>query len=59
MGGKRNDSKWSAYLNLVLNAFATYLSAPVPEPSIWATMLIGFGLCYTAFRRGRGRVSTA
>jgi PEP-CTERM motif-containing protein len=53
------DALTTTNLNLVLNAFATYQSAPVPEPSTWATMLIGFGLCYTAFRRGRGRVSTA
>jgi PEP-CTERM motif len=48
--------------NLVLNAFGTYTLAPppIPEPSTWAMILIGFaGLGYAGYRRGRAAVSLA
>jgi hypothetical protein len=44
--------------NLVLNAFGTYqLTPPVPEPSTWAMMLLGFaGLGFAGFRASRKAV---
>ena len=38
-----------------ITTIATSVSSPVPEPSTWAMMLVGFaGLGYAAIRRGKG-----
>jgi PEP-CTERM motif-containing protein len=38
-----------------ITTITTTVSSPVPEPSTWAMMLLGFaGLGYAAIRRGRG-----
>jgi hypothetical protein len=43
----------------VYSGTATFTATPVPEASIWAMMIIGFGLVGTSFRRRATRVAFA
>ncbi len=42
--------------NYKLYALSETLTAPIPEPETWATMLAGLGLVAAAWRRNRARV---
>ena len=43
-----------------LDNFTTEILTPVPEPSTWAMMILGYaGVGYMAYRRGRARAPTA
>lgn len=41
----------------VYSGTATFAAAPVPEPSVWAMMIIGFGAVGVAFRRRSTKVA--
>ena len=55
----RVNTQGAGLLTGLVTARATAVTAAVPEPGTWATMLLGFGAIGFALRRRRRTIPTA